>query len=123
MTVMAHRESLWRPIVAPAIWALHFTVCYIWITLACGRFGAAGGFDRARTGIGVLTAAAIAIMAWCFIDGFHRHGRRLPDRSNDDGTPEDRSRFMAFTTMLLAALSIVATVLVGYAVIAMGRCS
>jgi hypothetical protein len=121
MTVMPHRESLWRPIVAPVIWALHFTVCYIWISLACGRFSA-GGFDGARTGIGMLTALAIAMMAWCFIHGFRRHGRRLPDRSNDDGTPEDRSRFMAFTTMLLAALSIVATVFVGYAVMAMGRC-
>jgi hypothetical protein len=121
MTVMPHRESLWRPLIAPVTWALHFTACYIWIALACGRFGA-GGFDRARIGLGLLTAVAIAVMVWCFLHGFHRHGRRLPDRSNADGTPEDRSRFMAFTTMLLAALSIVATVFVGYAVMAIGGC-
>jgi hypothetical protein len=121
MAMTERRESLWTPIIAPVIWALHFTICYIWLTIACGRL-AAGGFDRARTGIGIITAAAIVVMLWCLIDGFRRHGRRLPDRSNDDGTPEDRSRFMAFTTMLLAALSIVATVFVGYAIVAMGGC-
>ena len=116
------RQSLWMPIVAPIAWAMHFMACYIWVALACGRFEAAGGFDRARTGIAILTATAALVIAGCFAFGFHRHGRRLPDRPNDDGTPEDRTRFMAFTTMLLAGLSFAATLYVGLAALAAGGC-
>jgi hypothetical protein len=113
------RESLWVPIVAPVIWSTHFTVCYIWVAMACGRFAS---FDRARTGVALLTAVAAAAIAVCFVYGLSRHGYRLPDRPNDDGTPEDRTRFMAFTTMLLAALSLVATLYAGIAAMAVGEC-
>lgn len=113
------RQSLLTPIVAPVVWAVHFTACYAWAALACGRFA---GFDRARTGIIILTAIATVVIGGCFAFGFHRHGRRFPDRPNDDGTPEDRTRFMAFTTMLLAGLSLVATLYVGLAALAAGRC-
>lgn len=113
------RLSLLTPIVAPVVWAAHFMACYIWAALACGRFG---GFDRARTGIAILTAIATMAIAGCLAFGFHRHGRRFPDRPNDDGTPEDRTRFMAFTTMLLAALSLVGTLYVGLTALAAGGC-
>ncbi len=119
MTPTRTRESLWVPIVAPVVWSTHFTVCYIWVAMACGRFG---GFDRARTGAAILTAVAAAVIAACFVYGLSRHGYRLPDRPNDDGTPEDRTRFLAFTTMLLAALSLVGTLYVGIAAIAVGGC-
>ncbi len=116
------RERLWIPIVAPVVWSTHFTACYIWIALACGRFAGHGGFEGARTAVAVMTAAAVVIIAICFGYGLHRHGRRLPDRSNDDGTPEDRTQFMALTTMLLAGLSMAATLYVAVAVIAVGGC-
>jgi hypothetical protein len=116
------RQSLWTPIVAPIVWAAHFTVCYAWLALACGRFANIAGFDSARTGVAVLTVIASVVIAGCFAFGFHRHGRRFPDQPNDDGTPEDRTRFMAFTTMLLAGLSLVATLYVGLAALAVGRC-
>jgi hypothetical protein len=113
------RERLWIPLVAPIVWSTHFTICYIWVAIACGRLGS---FDRARTGVTVLTILAAAAIAICFWHGLRRHGYRLPDRPNDDGTPEDRTRFMAFTTMLLAALSLVGTLFVGVAVSAVGGC-
>lgn len=113
------RERLWMPIVAPVIWSTHFTICYIWVAMACGRFGS---LDRARTGVTMLTLVAAAAIAICFWYGLRRHGYRLPDRPNDDGTPEDRMRFMAFTTMLLAALSLVGILYVGVAVSAVGGC-
>jgi hypothetical protein len=119
---MVPTPSLLTPIVAPTVWAGHFMACYTWAALACGRFAADGGFDRARTGIALLTAVASIAIAGCFVFGYRRHGRRFPDRPNDDGTPEDRTRFMAFTTMLLAGLSLVATLYVGLAALAAGRC-
>lgn len=119
MPTTNRRESLWIPLAAPIIWSTHFTICYIWVAMACGRFGS---FDRAHTGVTILTVVASAAIAVCFFHGLRRHGYRLPDRPNDDGTPEDRSRFMALTTMLLAALSLLATLSVGVAVSAVGGC-
>lgn len=119
METTRRRERLWIPLVAPIIWSTHFTIGYIWVAMACGRFGS---FDRARTGVALLTAVAATAIAVCFFYGLSRHGYRLPDQPNDDGTPEDRTRFMAFTTMLLAALSLVGTLYVGIAAIAVGGC-
>jgi hypothetical protein len=116
-------QSLSTPIIAPVVWSVHFMTCYTWAALACGRLATADRFGAARTGIVVVTAIAAVAIAACFVTGFRRHGRRLPDQSNDVGTPEDRTRFMAFMTMLLAALSLIATLFVGVAAAAMTRCS
>jgi hypothetical protein len=123
MALNTSPSPLWTPVIAPVVWSTHFTICYIWIAVACGRVASAGGVERARTGVAVITAIAVLIIAGCFVHGFRRHGRGLPDRPNDDGTPEDRTRFMAVTTMLLAGMSFIATLLVGYAVMAIGGCS
>lgn len=122
MQTSAPRQSLWAPIIAPVIWATHFMICYVWAALACGRLASNEGFARAQTGIGIATAVAATAIALCCLSGFRHLGRRLPDQPNDDGTPEDRTRFMAFTTMLLAALSLIATLFVGVAALAVGAC-
>ena len=119
MQTTRRRDRLWIPLVAPIAWSTHFTICYVWIAMACGRFGS---FDRARTGVTILTVVAVAAIAACFVYGLSRHGYRLPDQPNDDGTPGDRTRFMAFTTMLLAGLSMVGVLYVGIAVSAVGGC-
>jgi hypothetical protein len=122
MQTTAPRQSLWAPVIAPVIWAIHFMTCYTWAALACGRLASDQSFARAQTGIGIATAVAAIAIALCLMSGFHHLGRRLPDQPNDDGTPEDRTRFMGFTTMLLAALSLIATLFVGVAAIGMGAC-
>lgn len=113
---------MWVPIVAPVVWSTHFMAVYIWAAMACGRFAGDRGFEPARNGITILTVVAAAIIAVCFAHGFRRHGYRLPDRSNDDGTPADRTKFMAFMTMLLAALSLVGVLFAGIAAAAVGGC-
>jgi hypothetical protein len=122
MQTTAPRQSLWAPIIAPVIWAIHFMTCYTWAALACGRLATDHSFAHAETGIGIATAAAAIAIAFCFRSGFHHLGHRLPDQPNDDGTPEDRTRFMAFTTVLLAGLSLIATLFVGVSAIGMGAC-
>ena len=124
MTMDATRtpDPLWLPVVAPMVWALHFMVCYFWAALACGRFGVIAPFDSLPIAVALLTAAALAVITGLLMHGFRRHGYAWPDRSNDDGTPEDRTKFMAFTTMLLAGLSWVATLYVGVAVWSIGGC-
>ena len=122
MQTTVPRQPLWAPVIAPVIWAAHFMTCYVWAALACGRMASDHSFARAQTGIGIATAVAATAIALCFVSGFHHLGHRLPDQPNDDGTPEDRTRFMAFTTMLLAGLSLIATLFVGVAALAAGTC-
>jgi hypothetical protein len=122
MATATSRQAVWIAITSPVVWAIHFTICYAWAAIACGRLGATTGFSDARSGIAAVTAIAATIIAACLAYGFHRHGRRLPDQSNDDGTPGDRTRFVAFTTMLLAALSLAATLFVGFAALGFERC-
>lgn len=122
MAISRSRESLWVPIVAPVVWSTHFMAVYIWAALACGRFAGESGFETASRGIAILTVLAAAVIAVCFGYGFRRHGYCLPDQPNDDGTPEDRRRFMAFMTMLLAVLSMVGVLFAGIAATAVGDC-
>lgn len=115
-------EHLWTPVVAPAIWAAHFLCCYATAALWCGRFASAQGSGRLELLIAVYTVIATALIAVCFAHGFRAHGHNLPDTSNDDDSPGDRHRFIAFTTMLLAGLSLVATLFVGAAAIMIDGC-
>ena len=115
-----HRERLWIPVVAPIVWSTHFTICYALTALWCGRFAAIGG--SATPVVGGITALSIAVMAVCFGYGWKRHDRRLPAEPNDDDSPGDRRQFVAFTTMLLAALSMLGTLFVAGAAMLMGGC-
>jgi hypothetical protein len=114
-------DRLWVPLISPIIWSSHFTISYIWAAMACGRFAskAAGTLDVALM---VMTAAALAAIGVFFLRAFRQLNYQLPDRPNDDGTMEDRNRFMSYTTMLLSGMSWIATLFVGVAAIAMGGC-
>lgn len=102
-------ESLWRLIVSPTIWAVHFLVCYITAAIWCAKFAAR--FDSlgpVRGLIAVYTVAALIGIALNGLDGLrrHRHGEAL--LPHDEDTPEDRHRFLGLATALLAALSAIA---------------
>ncbi len=114
-------DRLWIPLLSPIIWSTHFTISYIWAALACGRFasGAAASLDVTLL---VLTVIALVPIALLFVRGFRQLGFEMPDQPNDDGTPEDRARFMSYMTIMLAALSGMATLLVGVAASSMGGC-
>lgn len=116
-------ERLWVPVVAPMIWAIHFMACYITAALWCGRFAPASPVGGFRLMIGAYSVVAMAGIAACFVHGLRRHRFQLPSRPHDDDTPEDRRHFVAFTTTLLAGLSLVATVFVAFAGLAIDGCS
>jgi len=121
--VTASRERLWLPVVAPVVWSTHFMLCYTVAALACGRFAEVLPAARVRGVLVVLTAAAVAAMAWCLRDGWRRLGSRWPRRAHDDDHPHDRQHFMAFTTVLLAGLSLLATAFEAAALWAVDRCT
>ena len=119
----ASRERLWLPVVAPVVWSTHFTLCYTTAALACGRFADVLPPARVRGLLAAFTVAAVAGMLWCVWDGWRRLGKGWPRGPHDDDTPHDRRRFMAFTTVLLAGLSVLATVFEAAALWAVDRCT
>lgn len=114
-------DPLWVPIIAPIIWSTHFTVCYIWAAMACGRFAPRIG-GSLELALIVMTAIALVPIGVFFLRGFRQLNYRLPDQPNDDGTPEDRTKFMSYMTMLLAGLSGIGTLFVGVASFSVGGC-
>lgn len=113
-------EKLWIPVIAPVVWALHFQVCYALAALSCGRFTEIG--RGAHVEIAIVTTAAAVLIALCFLRGWRRHGYELAMGANDDDSAVDRQRFVAVTTMLLAGLSLLGTLFVGIAALAVEPC-
>ena len=116
-------ESLWVLTIAPVTWAAHFLLCYltaaIWCAKLAGRNGSLGGV---RVAIAVYTGLAligIGITGW---HAFHRHRFGNTTVPHDFDSREERHRFLGFATLLLSALSAVATLYVALAAVFIGSC-
>lgn len=116
-------ESLWMLTASPAIWAAHFLLSYITASIWCAKMAGFGGsLTSVRVAIGVYTALAltgIGIIGWI---GYRRHSYGNAALPHDDDTPEDRHRFLGFATLLLSALSAVATIYAGLVIFFFGSC-
>ena len=115
-------ESLWLVIASPAIWALHFGLSYATAAVWCARLAPAGPLGNARVAIASYTVVALAAMVYLFWHGWRRHRLGRAALPHDADTPEDRHRFLGFTTMLLSGLSLVATVYVALAALFIETC-
>ncbi|WP_045164208.1 MULTISPECIES: hypothetical protein [Pseudomonadaceae] len=117
------RDSLWLLTLGPAIWAVHFLLCYVAAAVWCAKLaGRAGPLGDLRTAIGVLTLVAlvgIALVGW---RGWRGHTFGTATAPHDFDTPADRHRFLGFSTLLLSGLSFVATVFVALSVVFIGSC-
>lgn len=96
-----------RVMAGPLIWIVHFTLVYSTIAVMCARFG--GVSDLAdnlqvpahsllQAALGFLTLVALVVIAW------QVHPLVLQPRS----APNPATRFMVWTTLALALLSVVA---------------
>lgn len=121
------KESLWLLAVSPAIWAAHFMLCYLTAAIWCAKVaGPDGSLRPVRIAIAIYTVFALAgigINGWI---GYRRHrfgnaGARARPRHFD--SPEDRHRFLGFATLLLSALSAVATLYAALVVIFIWNCN
>ena len=118
-----HRETLWLLTFAPGIWALHFVLSYatvaIWCAKAAGRDGALGD---ARVAVGIYTALACAGIAATAWRGWRQASWGSATVPHDFDTDADRHRFIGFATVLLAGLSLVATLFVGAGALIIRSC-
>jgi hypothetical protein len=124
--LLAPSESPWRllvPVVAPVIWAVHFTASYIVVAIWCGPEGPrSASMADLHTTVAVVTGLALAgIVAGGWIGWrWHQHGSEAVPHDFD--TPGDHHRFLGFATLLLAGLSAFGTALVGGAVFVFETC-
>jgi len=137
---------------SPTIWAAHFLLCYVTAAIWCAKVGGGtgggaggeigtalgGGFgdalgrglpgafgvelDGVRIAIAVFTVVAllgIGLVGW---RGLRRHRRGGADIPHEEDSPQDRHGFMGFATLLLSALSLVATIFVALTAVFIDTC-
>ena len=114
----------------PTIWAAHFFVTYVIVSLWCaptlggGPLAAASSsLTSAQPIIWGLTIAALLGIGMVGFSGYRRQGYGGETEPHDDDTPEDRHRFLGLATMLLAGLSAVATIFVALSTTFFSTCA
>lgn len=121
--VKERRDSLWLLTVSPTIWAAHFLTSYLTAAVWCAKFvGPDGSLLKVRIAIAAYTVLAvfgIAVAGW---SGYRKHTYGSAAVPHDFDTPEDRHRFLGFATLLLSALSAVATIYVALVAVFVESC-
>jgi hypothetical protein len=124
MTETAEKnQSLWLLTLSPVIWAAHFLLSYgtasVWCAKVAGPGGSLGGVRVAIVIYTLVALAGIGIVGWI---GYRRHSHGDASVPHDDDTPEDRHRFLGFSTLLLSALSAVAVIYAALVVLFFRSC-
>lgn len=117
------RDSLWMLAISPSIWVAHFLLSYVTAAVWCAKYAdASASLGPVQPTIGIYTVVAmLGILATGWL-GYRRHSLGSADLPHDDDTPEDRHRFLGFATLLLSALSAVATLFVAAVAYLAGSC-
>ena len=116
------KESLWRLIVSPTVWAAHLMLAYVTGAIYCAKAGRDSSLTAVRWAIAIYTVVALMGIVWNGWDGYRRHRQGAATLPHDDDTPADRHRFLGFATALLAALSAVATIYAALVIVFVRSC-
>ncbi|MGH9458113.1 MAG: hypothetical protein ACRD2J_10810 [Thermoanaerobaculia bacterium] len=115
--------SLWMLTVSPSLWAAHLLASYITAAIWCAKAPVRDvSLGWVRTAILVYTVVALAGIGWMTWVGWraHRSGGDAPP--HDEDTPEDRTQFLGYATLLLSALSAVAVIYAAIVALFFGSC-
>ncbi len=116
------KQSLWLLTASPVLWAVHFLLSYITASIWCAKKDPNSGFGTVITAIIIYTIIALAgigIIGWI---GYRKHSYGAAALPHDDDTPEDRHRFLGFSTVLLSGLSAVAVIYAALVVLFFRNC-
>lgn len=117
-------QTLWLLAASPLIWVAHFLACYltaaIWCSKVTDRDGALGNVRLAIAVYTLVALVGIGVVAWI---GLRRQSFGTGTIPHDFDAPEDRHRFLGFATMLLSAVSAVATIFVSLVAVFMETCN
>lgn len=116
-------ESLWPLAVSPTIWAAHFLLSYITAAIWCAKWATPdGSLAPVRALILGYTIVALLGIGWNTRSGLRRHRRGTESTPHDYDTAGDRHGFLGYATVLLSALSAVATIFAALVVIFFKDC-
>ena len=116
--------SLWNLAASPLIWAGHFLLSYVTAAVYCAKVESADtSLEPVRIAIAIYTLIALVAITRVGIKGWRCHQASETGIPHHDDTPEDRDRFVGFTTCLLSALSFIATVFVALTLVFIGDCN
>jgi hypothetical protein len=117
------KESLWKLVISPAVWAMHFMLCYVTAAIWCAKSASRDvSLDPVRWAIAAFTVIALIAIALNGWQGYRAHRAGDSDLPHDDDTPADRHRFLGYATALLAGLSGVAVIYAGIVALFYGSC-
>lgn len=116
-------QSLWFVVAAPLVWAGHFLASYFTAAVWCARYaGPDASLGSARVAIGVYTVVALAAIGLVAALAWRRYRYDDGEAPLDADTAAGRHRFVGSATLLLAALSALATVYSALAAVFVGSC-
>ncbi len=100
------------------VWAAHFTACYVTVAIGCNA--ARPRPAEVSAIVALLTGAGLVITLSLLVSSYRTLGRLWLTEAYDE--PQDRSAFMAFTSMLFATLSLLGMTWVAWGVQLIGGC-
>lgn len=125
------RANLVSLVAAPTVWGLHFLVCYVAASAYCAKAMADArvftGQDlpdltAVRVAIAAATALALVLIAASAWQAWGHWGGGDPEPPYDQATPDDRRRFLGFSTILLCGLSVIGVIFVALPAVFIGDC-
>ena len=116
--------DLWRVILAPTVWSLHFLVCYVGAAIYCEKIGREAALDPVRVLVVLATAVGLAVVGVSTRGLWRVRGRSLTDDDFDyeHNSPEERHRFLSHVALMLSALSAIGMLYVALPVFLLGSC-
>lgn len=116
--------DLWRVIISPSIWALHFLVCYVAAAINCEKLGRDAPLGDVRVLVIGVTVLALGGIFWSTLGLWRVHERSLTDNDfeYEHNTPEERHRFLTHVALMLSVLSAIAVIYVAIPMIYLETC-
>ena len=116
--------DLWRVIISPTIWALHFLACYVAAAIYCEKMGRDAPLDDIRLLVITVTLVALGGIFWSTLGLWRVHDRSLTDDDfeYEHNTPEERHRFLSHVALMLSILSAVAVIYVAIPMLYLESC-
>lgn len=118
------RESLWRLIFGPLVWAAHFLLSYVTGAIGCAKLAdTQDEIGLLRLLVALYTAMAMALIAGAADHQWRRQRHASAQPAQDAGGREHRQRFLGLAGLLLCGLSAVAVIYTAAVVVAIRGCA
>ena len=116
--------DLWRVIVSPIIWAVHFLASYVTVAVYCEKAGRDAALGPAEIAVIGYTVVALAAIGWSTWGLWQVRGRSLTDDDfeYEHNVPEERHRFLDHVALMLCVLSAVAVLYVAIPMLYLTSC-